>query len=152
MTVLRQFSPSNDAFHRESQALTIRMFSDNCYDTTARAFARNIVDRSLHPSARGQEIILSLAKRRATIILGTECVEYTAHSTNAVSSSMYSIRSRYLLSRRLRQFAVQRNDARCVQQQFRRRFLGRNCRHRRPINITSIVAFLHSPGLSCIGP
>lgn len=32
-----------------------------------------------------------------------------------------------------------------VQQQFHRRFLDRNCRHRRLINITSIVAFLHSP-------
>lgn len=66
-------------------------------------------------------------------VLARMCATEILSTTHSVCSRFYC--------REDCKFAVQRNDDRCVQQQFRRRFLGRNCRHRRLINITSVPPF-----------
>lgn len=118
------------------------------WHVSSRARARSLVERSLARDnfvSRTPIVVTSLLLDLANF------AREHRRERNPLDDTACRRRRRGRISRTVR--VAQPYDARCVQQQFRRRFLGRNCRHRRPINITtSIVAVLHSPRLSCTGP
>lgn len=110
------------------------MLFDNCYDTCPRARHRR--SRSLHGARVSRcNFVLRASRASGTLMFGIEHghVEFTSETptdTNGVFSSFLGRRPR---RRRTTPDAPSGSS-------FVADSSGRNCRHRRPINITSLVA------------